>query len=357
MSKTLLLAVSAHGLGHLGQTAPLLTALQAYDPALKIILFSSLPAHTVRSFIPAGVELVAAPEHVTIAMQGPLRVNIEETVARFTQWHQHYREHCQAYCDIVSALKPDLVLSNVDYTILSAARKLDIPAIAMCSLNWADILRPLMRDDVRMQAVCDEISAVYRQAEHFIRVSPGMPMADLDNRVSVAPLARSGTRHSLQSMLGLPNNTHMVMFSLGGIEQELDIAHWTLPDNTHCIIPDSVRSASPVFFTRLADTGLCYIDALASVDVLVTKPGYGNFCESWKNKTAVIYVRRDSWPEETVLLDWIHRQCPAVELSQEHFSAGDLRDALSRLNTLKQSFTNGASGEQEVVSLLSRFLR
>jgi len=355
MSKTLLLAISAHGLGHLGQTVPLLTALRGADPSLKILLFSSLPADVVQTFIPDGVEYVAAPEHVTIAMHGPLRVDLGETKARFTRWHSRYAEHCQSYCDILSELKPDLVISNVDYTVLSAARKLGIPAFGMCSLNWADIMRPMMDNDAGMLEICDEITSVYRQTERFIRVTPGMDMTALDNRVCVGPLARSGRKHSLHHTLGLPGNTQMLMFSLGGIDQELDIAHWTLPENTHCIVPDHIE-ATAAGFTRISETGLSYIDALASVDVLLTKPGYGNFCEAWKNNTSVIYLRRDYWPEESALLEWIHKQCPAVEMAPTDFVDGNLCRALSELSALTVPFAHSDGGEQEIVTLLRPYL-
>lgn len=356
MSKTLLLAISAHGLGHLGQTVPLLTALKADDPSHKILLFSSLPDDVVQTFIPDGVEYIAAPEHVTIAMQGPLRVDLEETKERFTHWHNHYAGYCQSYCDILSELEPDLVISNVDYTVLSAANKLGVPAFGMCSLNWADIIRPMMGDDADMLVICDDITDVYRNAEKFIRITPGMDMVDFDNRVCVGPLARSGTWHSLHDKLDLPGSTRMLMFSLGGIEQQLDVAHWTLPENTHCIVPDHVDTASTQF-TRISETGLRYIDALASVDVLLTKPGYGNFCEAWKNHTAVIYLRRDYWPEEPALLDWIHRQCPVVEMAPADFAVGNLCRALSDLNDLTMPFAKGATGEQEIMAILRPYLQ
>lgn len=355
MSKTLLLAVSAHGLGHLGQTVPLLNALQNYNPELTIKLYTSLPQSSVRDSVPAGVELVAAPEHVTVAMQGPLRVDLEETRQRFIRWHQCYEQHCQTYRDAIEELAPDIVISNIDYTPLSAAYDAGVPAFAMCSLNWADIIRPMIGRDTQMLALCDEITAAYRKARHFFRISPGMPMPDLDNLVCVDPLARRGTPFLLRDMLGLPANTQMVMFSLGGIEHKLDMAHWKLPQNTHCIVPDNVETTSPQL-TRLAETGLSYIDALASVDVLVTKPGYGNFCESWNNRTAIVYVRRDVWPEEAVLIDWLHQHSPAVELSQADFASGNLCNALAILASKPVEFVSSATGEQQIVRLLAPYL-
>jgi hypothetical protein len=40
---------------------------------------------------------------------------------------------------LLAELQPDLVLSDVAYLPLAGAARAGIPALAMCSLNWAEL--------------------------------------------------------------------------------------------------------------------------------------------------------------------------------------------------------------------------
>jgi hypothetical protein len=50
------------------------------------------------------------------------------------------------------------------------------------------------------------------------------------------------------------------------------------------------------------------IDLLRSVDAVIAKPGYGTFAEAACNATPLLYVRRQEWPEQDCLIEWLHPQ-------------------------------------------------
>jgi hypothetical protein len=64
---------------------------------------------------------------------------------------------------------------------------------------------------------------------------------------------------------------------------------------------------------------------LASVDVIMTKPGYGTIVEAIALQLPVLYVRRYNFADEQPLVDYLHRYGRGIELSFD-----DLRKAAGK---------------------------
>ena len=95
-----------------------------------------------------------------------------------------------------------------------------------------------------------------------------------------------------------------------------------------------------------------FTDLLASVDAIVTKPGYGTFVEAATAGTPVLYLQRDLWPEQDVLIEWLQQEVRCEEISAEEFSSGQLAGKLDRLWSLpgKQVSANGAGIAAEAIA-------
>ena len=89
--------VSSHGLGHLGQVAAVIDSLRQLAPELRISVASKLAIGVVRQFLPDDVAIIEAPEHATIAMNGPLEVDVAKTEAIFQDWHQRIDQHIHTF--------------------------------------------------------------------------------------------------------------------------------------------------------------------------------------------------------------------------------------------------------------------
>ena len=76
------------------------------------------------------------------------------------------------------------------------------------------------------------------------------------------------------------------------------------------------------------DLNMCFSDILASVDVLLTKPGYGAFTEAACNGIPVLYVRRDDWPEQPYLVDWLEQYGICQALTFLQMQTGDFEEPL-----------------------------
>jgi hypothetical protein len=300
--------ISSHGFGHLAITAPVLNALAEQIPDLRLTLRSGLPVAKLRQRIRPPFELIAAASDFGYVMIDATRVDLPASAAAYRRAHAEWPARVAAEAALLAGLQPDLVLTNVSYLPLAGAVQAGIPAVSLCSLNWADLFAHYFADQSWAPPIHAEMLAAYRSAAAFLRVTPGMDMAALGNVRPVGPVAARGRRHDL----GLGAD-RAVLVAMGGIAHRLPVDDWPRLPGLRWLVPAAWRCRHPDALA-LEDFGLSFTDLLCSVDAVVTKPGYGTFTEAAVNATPVLYQRRADWPEQACLIAWLedHGRCREV---------------------------------------------
>ena len=115
--------------------------------------------------------------------------------------------------------------------------------------------------------------------------------------------------------MGAADTARIVVVALGGIPTRLPVERWPVLADTHWLVPAAWNVEAPRH-ERLRTAGWPFADMLRSVDAVVTKPGYGTFAEAACNGTAVLYQRREDWPEQDCLIEWLHANGRAREMSE-----------------------------------------
>ncbi len=317
--------ISSHGFGHLAITAPVLNQLAGIDPHFRLTIRSALPAAKLQQRITVPHALMAGASDFGYVMIDATHIDLAASATAYRRAHQDWPARVTAEARFLADLKPDLVLTNVSYLPLAGAAAAGIPSCSLCSLNWADLFAHYFGDQPWGKAIHRDMLAAYRSAQAFIRTTPGMAMDALDNVQSVGPIAALGTRHDL----GL-NGAQTILVAMGGIAHRLPVdnwpclpgVRWLLPAEWQCQRPDAIAAES---------FGLRFTDLLCSVDAVITKPGYGTFTEAACNGTPVIYQRRDNWPEQDCLIDWLKDNGRCVDIEATALERGQLSEALHRL--------------------------
>jgi len=305
--RTIVFDVSGHGFGHLGQIAPIVQSLMAGHKAARIVIRSILGASVIRDFLGFPIAVDAPPPEAILAMRGPSVVDAAASAAAYRALHANWAEHLDSETARLAALAPALLVADVPYLSLAAAKRLDIPAIALCSLNWLDLYRTYCGEQPDAPAILRTIEAAYRSADLFLQPRPHMPMLDLPNRRSIGPLGRIGSprREELRAGLGIAADERIVLVTLGGIQSQEKLrlprmagVRWVVPA-ANAAMPDGALDAS-----RLA---VSFMDLLASCDAVLTKIGYCTFVEAACNGVGIVSGPRADWPESEPMIDWARR--------------------------------------------------
>lgn len=315
-TRTLYVAITYHGYGHIAQTAPVVNALCARRPDLRVVVESAAPRAVLSNHFHVPFEHVECGTDFGMVMHDSLDVDAPASHARYLAQLARWEEEIEASVQRLRRHRPSLLLGNVPYVPLLAARRFGCPAIALCSLNWAEIYLPYCAALPGAAEVHARLLGAYALAHVFIRPAPSMPMPALANTLGVGPIARTGRRDParLKSCLGLAPGTRVVAVFMGGVPTPLPLALWPRSEGVHWLVGGSDCPQRPDM-TPLDRPGMPYIDVVTSCDALITKPGYGGFAEAACNGIPVLYVEREGWPESPYLVTWLgqHARCLALD--------------------------------------------
>jgi UDP:flavonoid glycosyltransferase YjiC (YdhE family) len=357
MPKHLLVAISGHGFGHLTQVAPVINELYRRAPGLRVTVASSVSVSQLASRIQVPFTLLPEAHDFGMHMHNALEVKLEMSLTAYREFHAGWPQRVQQLAARLEALAPDVILADVPYLTLAAAHQAGIPAVALCSLNWADIFRHYFAALPDGAAIHADILAAYRQADLFLQPEPSMPMADLPNRRPIGPIAEYGQdrRGEIDARMQLDGSEKLVLLGLGGLQFDFQLHDWPQDPGIRYLVPARQRFKHPQAYP-FDDLKMPFIDILRSVDVLVTKPGYGSFTDAACNRVPVLFVSRPDWPEAPYLTDWLVRQGRGLEIRQAQLATGDLAPSIADVLALPQPPALAPQGIFDAADILSRWL-
>lgn len=378
----LLVALSSHGFGHLSQAAPVINQLRELIPDLRMTIRAAFPAEQIqrRIFSPDVLQPVA--DDFGMVMRDALTVDLGASLLAYQTFHASMPGRIEQLSKELLEQKVDLVLADIPYLTLAAAKKAGIPSVALCSLNWADVLehalllatsnalentavsRAISPELARLGAeIVREIRGIYQQADYFLLPTPSMPMPTLTNTLAIGPVCTPGVRRreALALNTKVSDDAWFVLVGMGGMPLDLNLDEWPahmLGKLIHYIAADKVAQTSrhPQVISE-TQIGLSYSDLVASVDLILTKPGYGMFVEAAAAGVPVLYVERLDWPEAQALTDWLEVIAHCTEISTEALHRGTFADEMRSLFRLGRYDPVVATGNMHGAILLAKYLR
>ena len=354
----LFVALSSHGFGHLAQTAPVLNELRRRLPALRLTVQCLLPAEVLQQRIEGDFRPIAEAVDVGMAMANAMDIQVEESLAAYRAFHAGWQERLDRQEALLKRLAPELVFADIPYLPLTAAARLDIPAVALCSLHWAAILEEYCRAYPELEALRATMLRAYRSAAVFLRPAPSMPMPELANTQAIGPIAALGRerRALLNARLGLPEGETLVLAALGGIDMPLPMERWPVMRGIYWLAPAAWGVKRADIRQREAVADISFTDLLCSCDILLTKPGYGSFTEAVCNGKPVLFIERNGWPEAPWLVSWLLANGAALGISRESLAAGELEGPLHKLKSQPLRPALAPTGIIEAADRLQRYL-
>lgn len=365
---TCLVAISSHGYGHLSQVTPVINTVDQIlgersnshhlSQSVKWIVRTSLSPRQVSSRITPRIQVDSGSDDFGMLMHDALTLDLSGSLAQYAYAHQNWEAKVDQLADHLVALKIDTVLADVPYLTLAAAQRAGIRTVALCSLNWADILMtcvdnsPVAADSLReaglnwrsFERILDQMREAYNHAVIFLQPEPGMAMPSLSNGVSVGPVCeipRPCPRASLETLAGLHGHKGtgwFVLVSMGGIPTRLNPESWPetcLGKPVYYLVASDLAASHPqalaIDDASLSSQGLTFANLFAGCDLVVSKPGYGTFVESACSGTPLLFLQRPDWPESPALVDWISRNGRAAPLSPDQLSSHQIEMTMASL--------------------------
>jgi hypothetical protein len=353
-------AISGHGYGHAAQVVPVLNALGALVPGVTAILRTTTPASFFRDRLAIQWKLSPAQQDIGCVQDGPLKIDIDATWAAHQRFHETWEARLSKEVTAMQAASPALLIADTPYLAIEAGSRAQIPTVALASLTWDLVLKEYCHTtDNSYQQLIQCIRESYAKAHIALRIAPAPRIDAFSNIIDIGPIASpaSPERDRLASALALVPNERTVLVGFGGIpltslplEQMEQLRHYRfLFDGP--VPPGYSRIYSnetlPFSFKTL----------LASVDIIMTKPGYGTIVEAVALQQPIVYVRRYNFADEAPLVDYLHRYGRGLELSIDDFTQGRWEPALRKVVDLSMPaapppLTSGAADAAPILAKL-----
>ena len=329
-------AISGHGFGHAAQLIPILNELGRQLPGLTAILRSSVPASFFHDRLMIPWSLQSVQQDVGCVQRGPLDIDLPATWEAHREFHASWETRMAIETQALAAAAPTVVLADTPYLAVSAGRHAGIPAIVVGNFTWSDVLRCFDATSSEDHNIVRAIERSYADADMALRIAPGLSLSGVRKVVDVGPIAdpAQSQREQLRSSLGITESERLILVGFGGIP--LVTLPWNQMERIegYHFLVDGLERVSP-HIHPLSSVPFSFKTALASVDVVMTKPGYGTIVEAVALGLPVVYVRRYNFADEAPLVEFLHAHGQGRELSRGDFVSGNWRPVLEAITGIK----------------------
>jgi len=350
--------ISGHGFGHLAQIAPVLEALHRQHPDFSLLIRTNIDETIVRCFLSTPFELLTGEVDIGVVQKNASEEDVPATINAARDFFSDWEERIGSEVDRLGKYRPNLVLSDISPLAFPVAKKLGIPAIGLCSLDWHAIYSAYLPAD---DALLTLLANAHAQADILLQPPLNMPMPSFANIEKIAPISRQTNhgRAKVRRHMNLAEGERLCMIMFGGAgNPPFDItALGNISGWRFCIPGDSnaqlAARVQQVPFSEPFST----VDYVAAADAVICKPSYNILAECWRYKIPVVYVPRPDFPEYPHLRDWLQENAPAVELTFPDFRAGNWQQALETAVQMPRCYpeTNMDGGVQAAEIISSYF--
>lgn len=354
-------AISSHGYGHAAQVIPVLNELGRRRPDLHVVLRTNVPRSFFESRLNLTWEISPCQLDIGCVQHGPIIMDWAATWQAHQAFHAAWGTRLRAEVEAIRNARADLVVGNIPYLAMAAGAAAGLPTIALASLSWDEILRDHVDPSQPWQtAILNDMRRAYAQATLLLRIAPGLPMRAFPHIKDIGPIAQPlpSEQTTLRTLLPVGSHDTLILVAFGGIPlTSLPLAHMESMTGFHFLIPGPIPPGSRRVHS-IDRLPLPFSTLLSSVDVVMTKPGYGTIIEAVTVNTPVVYVRRYNFADEQPIVDYLQRYGRGVELPRDDFELARWEPVLRKALALPRPASPPpvATGSTDAAAILESFL-
>lgn len=344
------------------QVMPVVATLQERFREAQISVRSALPPERFAGEVSRFGEFRtlgdAAPDFHP-RMKNSYAVDVSATVAACRNAHNSFERLVADQQRFIRDEKFDLVIADISPLPLAAAQRLGLSNVALCSLDWAATLDFIPELAPQLRDVTALLRDIYGKCDLFLRPRPHIGCEGMPNCHSIGHIARVGTnaRAQIDAVHGIDPAVRLVMISSGGMDGfpfAMDIPR---RDGLFWILPDWLCSPGDDRLPISAFQEWPFADLVASLDVLVAKPGYGLIVEAVTNGVPFASLERNDWVDVASIEAWGATHGAFRSIRAEAIRTGEWARDVERLAYAAHAPRFAPTGATEAVDLIARTLR
>jgi L-arabinokinase len=345
--------ITAHGYGHGVRSADIICAINRLYPEIGVHVVTGLPEPFLLNRIGAGkISMRVRSFDIGMVQLDSIRVDVAATLDRALALYAARKRLLEEETVFLKEAGINLVVADIPSLPLEAAARAGIPRVAVGNFSWDWIYSEFLADDKRWLPIVEMFREQYAYADLLLRLPFHDEMAAFPKKEDIPLVAHPGNpcRDKIAGLTGCDPEKKWVMLSfttldldeaaLARIENINDCEFLTVPPlewrvrNIHAVAREQVS----------------FSDVLASVDVVISKPGFGILSDCAVNNKPLIYADRTNFREYPVLEESIRKYLKHVHISSEDLYRGDIEPSLRAVETAAEPLQNLPAGGDELAA-------
>lgn len=350
--------ITAHGYGHGTRSCDALKALRQANPEVPIIVKTDLPTDFMASRLPKSIEIRPGAFDLGLIQKDSIHVDLEASLKTIEQLYEREEELIEQEKMFMLSEQIGVVVADIPAIPLNAAQRAGIPNIACSNFGWNWIYSEFVDHNPRWQFFVDKFERVYEKTDLLLRQPFAESMSAFPEKIDLPLLAKPGRnrRKLIEETFGADTSKPWVLLSFTTLELDFQALEKLSALKSYELFTVEPLAWPGSRIHSLPRNRISFADAMASVDLVVTKPGFGIVSECIANDKPIIYTDRKHFLEYPVLVKSIERYCRYAFIPNSELYAGDLERALNhaqKASPAKETMPRGGA-EKAAKEILSR---
>jgi len=348
--------ISGHGLGHSAREVEMLRHLPEDVP---LVVKTAAPEWFWRSELRRPFAFVNEAFDVGCVKRDSLHIDVPGTLAAWRAVAVRNIGRDEDEAEDLRRRGARLVVSDVPSLPLVAAGRAGIPAVCIANFTWVEIYHRFIDEEPAFAPIVRDLTAEYARATLLLDAGLSLPMPYFPSRETVGLVARTGRDRRDELLRLLPpsaRDKRLALVYVGGWGLPIPYERATAFADWHFFSLDA-PPVMPPNWSLVPRDALDHPDIVASVDLVVSKPGYGLAAECLSLGTPLLFPPRPAFAEYEALESAVTAWPGGLLIPPAPFLDLAWRPYLDRVPTRGATPLLSAPGGPGAAAAIRRYLR
>jgi hypothetical protein len=326
--------ITSHGYGHGVRSLSIIRAINEMYPDLAVHIISELPTAVLSNKTNStGNPIRAESFDVGMVQLDSIRVDIDATLDKVEHLCSQQKEMVRTEAGFLVAAGVDLVVADIPGVPIEAAALAGIPRVAVGNFGWDWIYSDFVPRNPRWQPIVDLFREQYAKTDLLLRL-PFCEKMNAFPRIEDIPLVATPgqlRRQEISKLVGCELSKKWILLSFTTLDWSREVLKRVESIREYEFLTVLPLQWEGKNIHALSREQITFSDVMASVDAVISKPGFGILSDCAVNGKPLIYADRNDFLEYPMLEESIRKHLKHVHIPAAKLYSGDLRDSLDRI--------------------------
>jgi L-arabinokinase len=331
--------LTAHGYGHGVRSTAVMQALRRECPGVRLTVVSALPEDflrdRLRGYPDGALAFRRAAFDVGLVQLDSVRADIPATLEKVTGLLVRRPALIDEEAAWQRTAAADIVVADIPAIPLAAAARSGLPRVAIGNFSWDWIYAPYAETAPRWRPAVDAFRADYASTDVLLQYPLSPDMSGTFQRRLDIPLPSSPgrpRRAELASRTGADPSRRWILLSFTTLDwSDSALARVAAIRGTEFFTVRPLEWTGIPNIHAVERTEFPFSDIVATVDAVLSKPGFGILADCAANGKPLVYADRENFAEYPVLERAIQQHLAHVHIPAADLYAGHLAPSLDAL--------------------------